>query len=249
MKNRRKTPLEIEAIEPEMCSVDLRLEILTQVPFFADLSATDIEVVNRQFVEFGYSPGEMIYLAGDQAERLYVVAEGKIKLLRYTPAGQAVMLDVLTPGEFFGSLAALGENEYPDTAQALVSSCVLSIETGGFRKILQKHPSVAVKVVDIMAERLKAAHEMVQQLSASSAEQRIAHVLRKLAAKLGERKEVGLLIQLPLSRADLAEMAGTTTETASRMMSQFQKEGFIQTGRQWVAIRDLKALEDLVDIP
>jgi CRP-like cAMP-binding protein len=88
---------------------------------------------------------------------------------------------------------------------------------------------------------------MVRLLSVSSVEGRLAHVLLSLGDKLGEQDKVGLLIQLPLGRADLAELIGTTTETVSRMMSQFQKDGLIQTGRRWVAIVDKTSLAELRD--
>jgi CRP-like cAMP-binding protein len=88
---------------------------------------------------------------------------------------------------------------------------------------------------------------MVRQLSAHSVEHRIAFTLLKLADKFGERQDDGLLIQTPLSRDDLAEMTGTTTESASRAVSQFQKAGWIDTGRQWVKITDRQGLEEMIE--
>jgi CRP-like cAMP-binding protein len=238
MADRRKSPLTPEAFEPEQCSVELRLDILARVPFFASLSGEEMAGVNRLFREQGNTPGETIYLAGDPATRLYVVASGKVKLIRHTLSGQDVLLDVLTPGEFFGSLAALGDDVYPDTAQAQTAACVLGIGADEFRAILRAYPAVAVAVLDMVAGRLTAAHEMVRQLSAHSVERRIAYTLLKLAEKLGEERDVGLLIQMPLSREDLAGMTGTTLETASRVMSLFQKGGLVRSGRGWVAIAD-----------
>lgn len=243
MSDRRKSPLKAENFEPEMCSVELRLEILSRVSFFAELSPQDINEVNKLFRERGYMSGDTIYFAGDAAERLYVVASGKVKLIRHTLEGQDVLLDILTPGEFFGSLSALGDDIYPDTAQAQTAACVLGVGAEEFRTILRSYPSVALTVLDRVSERLKTAHEMVRQLSAHSVERRIAYTLLKLADKLGEEGEVGLLIQMPLSRDDLAEMTGTTTETASRVMSQFQKQNLVRSGRGWVAITDGEGLE------
>lgn len=228
-----------------MCGLDRRLEILGRVPFFAGLSPEDIAAINRRFHEHGYEPGEIIYAAGDPAGRLYVVAAGKVKLLRHSQAGKDVLLDLLIPGEFFGSLAGLGEAEYPDTARAQTTICVLGIGAEDFRSILATYPGVGLKVVDILAARLQEAHERVRQLSALPAEQRIASTLVRLAEKLGERRPEGWLIQTPLSRDDLAEMTGATPETASRVMSQLQKDGLIRTGRQWVAITDRQRLQAL----
>jgi CRP-like cAMP-binding protein len=247
MTDRRKSPLKSEGIEPQMCSVDLRLEILSQVPFFAGLPPDAITRINQLFREQGYTAGETIYFAGDPATRLYVVASGKVKLIRHTLGGQDVLLDIMTPGEFFGSLSALGDDEYSDTAQAQTEACVLGIGSEDFRTSLGAYPFIAITVLDIVTQRLKAAHEMVRQLSAHSVERRIAYTLIKLGQKLGEEKEIGLLIQMPLSREDLAAMTGTTTETASRIMSQFQKDNLIRSGRQWVAITDRKRLADLAE--
>jgi CRP-like cAMP-binding protein len=245
MSERRKSPVDAESITPQMCSTDVRLEVLSRVPFFAGLADEDLRRINRLFREQGFASGEAIYFAGDPAARLYVVAEGKVKLMRHTWAGKDVMLDMLALGEFFGSLSTLGHDQYPDTAQSQTAACVLSIESEEFRDILKDYPQVALKVLDITSERLKSAHETIRQLSVFSVERRIAHTLLKLGEKLGQQDKVGLLIQVPLSRDDLAEMTGTTTESASRVMSQFQKDGLIESGRQWVAITDLEGLESI----
>jgi CRP-like cAMP-binding protein len=184
----------------------------------------------------------VIYLAGDPAGKMFVVADGKVKLMQHTLSGKDVMFDVLIQGDFFGSFSLLGDDEYPETAIAQTQCCVLSIGSEEFRVLLGEFPAVSINVIDIMSERLRSAQEMIRQLSAFSVEQRIAHVLLKLAEKLGEQGEPGLLIQLPLSRSDLAEMVGTTTETASRVMSRFQNDGLIQSGRRWVSITDVAGL-------
>lgn len=245
MSERRKTPLDLETIPAQQCSVQLRLEILGRVPFFSGLTRENLEAINRSFRERGYLPGETIYFTGDPAARFYVVADGRVKLLRHTAGGKDVLLDMLTPGEFFGSLELSGEGEHAETAQAHTAACVLSIEQSDFRQIPGRFPAVGLAILDIMNQRLKAAHELVRQLSAHSAERRIAYILLRLGDKLGKPRKVGLLIEVPLSRDDLAQMAGTTTETASRVLSQFQKDGLIDSGRQWVAITNREQLAGL----
>lgn len=245
--SRRKTPLNHDHIEPHMCDLDLRLYILGQLPFFNELSKNEIRQINKLFIERGYSPGENIYFEGSMTTRLYAVADGIVKLMRHTQSGKSVLLDILKPGEFFGNLTHTDDDTYSETAQAHTPVCTLSIESESFRRLLTNHPPIALKVMDIMARRLQAAQEMVRLLSVASVEQRLAHVLVKLGDKLGETDKVGLLIQMPLGRSDLAELTGTTTETASRVLSQFQKDGLIQTGRQWVAITDKPRLVTITD--
>jgi CRP-like cAMP-binding protein len=232
-------------MESAMCSTELRQEILGGVPFFAMLPASAIEQINRRFREQGFNEGEPIFYAGNPAAHLYVVATGKVKLMRHTLAGQDVLLDILTTGEFFGRLSVLNGETYPDTAIAQTAVCALSVGAEEFRAILTDYPSAALAVLDITAARLREAQEMIRQISAYSVEHRIAHTLLKLADKLGEPQDVGLLIQMPLSREDLANMAGSTTESASRIVSQFQRDGLIATGRQWIAITDQDRLRQL----
>ncbi len=242
MSGRRIIPITPEVAEPHLCSVDTRLKVLGRVPFFASLDPDKLNQVNRRFREEGFEAGAPIYFAGDPAQRLYVVASGKVKISRHTLAGQDVVLDLLAPGDFFGSLAVLGDATYPDTAQAQTGVCALGVDAQEFQQVLLQSPAVAVAVLQVMAQRLQTAHETIRQLSVFPVERRIAAVLLKLGEKLGEPHDEGLLIQTPLTRQDLADMAGTTVESASRVMSQFQKRGLIRSGRQWVAITDPEGL-------
>lgn len=241
----RKTPLEPEQLEPQMCTIDLRLTLLHQLPFFKALSHEAITEINPLFREQGYETGDTIYYAGDPAVRLYVVAAGKVKLVRHAPTGQEVVLDLLLPGDFFGSLPVLGEDAHPDTALAHTMTCALTITGEDFQTILARYPQMSLALLEIVSHKLREAREVIHQISASPVESRLAATLLKLAAKLGEQHNGELLIQLPLSRQDLADMTGATVETVSRIMSQFRKQKLIRSGRGWVAIIDKSALREI----
>lgn len=248
MAGRRKTPIESEIIEPQSCTIHLRLNILQQLPFFKDLSDEAISEINSLFRAQGYEAGEFIYFSGDPTVKLYVVAQGKVKLLRHASTGQEVVLGLLLPGEFFGSLSMLGEDTHPDTAQAHTTGCVLTITGDDFQKILQHHPGVSLALLEIVSARLREAREVIHQLSVSPVESRLAATLLKLASKLGKEQNNALLIQLPLSRQDLADMTGATVETISRIMSQFRKQKLIDSGRRWVAITDRDGLKEIAGL-
>jgi CRP-like cAMP-binding protein len=149
-------------------------------------------------------------------------------------------------GEYFGNLTAISGREYTETAIAKTDCCILQISAQNFEKILTRYPDVTIKVLKAVGERLEQAQEVVKQLSVYTVDQRIAATLVRLAKKLGEQKQKGVLIQLPFSRQDLAAMTGTTVETVSRVMSRFSAEGLISTGRKWVSISDLNGLEAVV---
>lgn len=245
MPKRRKSPVMVETTEVHMCSLDLRLKILRTVPFFRSLSSEIFEEINLLFKEKGFEPGEFLYHSGDPGRQMFVVAEGRARLLRLTAGGKQVMLDLLIPGNFFGAVGQEGQ-PLPDSAQALTQVCALTVDVDHFRGILHSHPSVALDMLDTIAARLQEAHDSIHLLSAEPAEKRIAHILVKLGQKIGEPGREGLLIQTPLGRDELAEMTGVTPETASRVISQFQKDGWIATGRQWVALKNQAALQAIL---
>jgi CRP-like cAMP-binding protein len=243
MAARKRSPLEIKTTEVNQCTISERLKILGKVPFFQDLSSTELEWVNSLFHQQDYNVDDVIYLSAEPASKFFVVAEGRIKLIRHSMTGRDILLDLLTSGEYFGAHFVQGKDVYPDTAQAQTDCCILAISMETFQQILKRFPSVSLKMLEIMAKRLLLANERVHQLSAMTIEGRIASLLVMLCDKFGEQAEVGLLLQVPLSRENLAGMAGTTTETASRVMSQFQRDGLIQSGREWVAVTDLEGLK------
>ncbi len=243
----RFTPLDQDHIEPHMCSLDLRLYILSKLPFFQSLNRNQIAKINEKFVDRGYQMGEMIYLEGNTAERMYVMADGSVKLVQNTTDGREVLLNILTVGDFFGSFAHPQFTKYQESAYAQTPVCVISIDNIEFRKILEIFPQVAINVMDSIHERLARSQSVIRILSTSTAEQRIAFMLLLLAEKLGEKSENGLLIQLPLSREDIANMTALTSETVSRIMSKFKKYSYLITGRQWVKIINIDALKNITD--
>lgn len=246
MNKRRETPLEKIFVESHHCTVDVRMDMLSRAPFFKGLTRDMLREVNTLFNASHFKAEEVIYFEEEPALRLRVVVSGKIKLMRHTDEGKDVLIDMLAPGEFFGTLSHLGNDVYTETAISQTSSCVLSVGSKDFRKILTQYPVVAVNVLDITAQRLKASRDYLFEISTFSVEKRIARILSRLIEKFGEPDdEFGLLIQMPLTRKDLADMAATTTETASRIMSRFKKDGIIDAGRQWVSVLDKKQLAAL----
>lgn len=244
-RERRHTPLDRDRVPPSACTTDHRRRILRNVPFFQDLSNDAVAAINERFRAFAYEADETIYQSGERASELHVVADGHVRLVRYAQDGHKVMLDVLAPGEIFGGLSMLGDSAYAEAAEAQTDCCALGISAAEFRDTLQQHPAVAMRVLDHTSERLRTAHEAIEGLSAHSVQIRIASLLIQLGDKLGESSPEGLLIQIPLSRRDVASMTGTTPETASRILSDFREAGLIESGRQWIALRDVARMTEL----
>ncbi len=186
-------------------------------------------------------------MEGDTAEHLYLVAMGRVKLVRNTTSGHEVLLDILHGGEYFGSLKMLGTDAHNETAISQMDCCILEISSEDFEGILKRHPDVTLRVLSAVGRRLEESRQQIAQLSTLAVEQRVAAALLRLAGKVGEARDQGVLIQLPLSRQDLAAMTGSTTETVSRAMSRLAEDGLVRSGRKWVAVMHQKGLEDLVE--
>jgi CRP-like cAMP-binding protein len=240
---RLKSPVRLEWVDPAVCSLDYRLKIIGRLPFFRHLSPDAVDEINRLFEDQEVTADQTIYFEGDPGVHLYLVALGKVKLMRHTVSGREVLLDILHGGEYFGNLTFISNRSYTETAVAQTDGCLLQISDQNFEKILTRYPDVTIKVLQAVGQRLEEAQNIVKQLSAYTVEQRVAAALVRLTQKLGEQNPKGVLIQIPFSRQDLAAMTGATVETVSRVMSHFAAEGLLTTGRKWVSIKDLGGLE------
>lgn len=244
---RRRSPIEESDILPDLhCSIEDQRRLLGASPFFSGLSEPEVHDVQESFRQQHYGPGDVIQYAGDPAKRLSIVAAGTVRVARPTPDGQDVLLDLPGPGEHFGSLADLGDAVYREDVTAHTSVCVLYTTADDFNRILNRYPAVAIATLKIVASRLRTAHSMIEHLSAYSVEHRVAATLLHFAHTRGKHTVEGLLIDVPLSRQDIADMTGAKVETVSRVMSEFKRSGVIDSGRRWISVQDESALKAIV---
>ena len=239
----RATPITPVTVSAAQCSpADVR-RILHETPFFRNLPADVMPAVALVFRQKHYAAGESIYHAGDEARLLSIVAAGMVRIVRPTIDGQDVLLDFAAPGAVFGSLQMLGDATYTDDATALTESCILQATPDAFRELLTCYPAAAMATLTFVSERLREAHGTIEGLSAHPVSRRVATTLLKLADRVGRGREDDVLIDMPLSRQDLADMTGSTIETASRVMSDLKGRGIVDSGRRWVSIVDRSTLE------
>ena len=241
--NRRRTPVEPFSIEPELhCSVTEQRRLLGEAPFFSKLSDEEVEEIQASFHQQHYREGDLIQAAGAPALRLSIVAAGVVKMVRPTMDGQDVLLDFLGAGEHFGSLAELGDSRYREDVTAHTASCVLYTTADSFQWILERHPLVALSTLQLVSARLRDAHLTIEELSAYPVNHRVASTLLQLSEKIGATEGRETLIQMPLSRQDIADMTGATVETVSRVLSDFKRKGLIDSGRRWISVLDSSGL-------
>jgi CRP-like cAMP-binding protein len=209
---------------------------LQAMPILSSLSQRDWENVKHLFIEKHFGKDDYIFFEGDPSSWLGVVLDGRVKMIKHSEAGKDVVLNVISPGEMLGEVAAFNGEPYPATAQAMEPTVVASIHQDDYLRLLNQYPALALRVIEELGRRLREAQDMIRSMAVERVERRIARILLKLAATTGSSNEDGILIELPLSRQDIAEMAGTTVETAIRTMSKFRKKGLVRTKRGQVTI-------------
>ncbi len=217
-------------------------DVLRQVPLFASLTNDQLAAVAPWFYTRTFDLDAIIFLEGDPADRLWVVASGQVKIVKHTSDGQENLLEVITPGEMFGG-AGLLLTTHPATAVAMTPVTTLNIEREPYLQLIRQYPDIALRIIHLLAERLQAAMKM-RALAVERVDVRLANILLKLCAKVGQPVEEGIRIDIPLSRQDLADMTGTTIETAIRVMSRFRKEGLVHTELGgYIVVADLDRLQ------
>jgi CRP-like cAMP-binding protein len=191
--------------------------------------------------------GDLFFREGDPAESFYVVQTGSVKLTQLTPEGHQVVMRLIGAGEAFGGVAAFGGATYPVTAEAVTDVSVLEWPGPVMAGLMEKHPKLALNALRFVAGRLHDLQVQYRQLATEKVERRVARALLRLVEHAGRRTDAGVLIDLPLSREDIAQMTGTTLYTVSRIISRFEADGIVEAGRQRMVIRNPHALMSVAD--
>ena len=205
-----------------------RLPILKKSIFFSSIAEATLQEINRLFMEEKYQRDDYVFFEGDAPEWFHVVKEGKVKLVKHSNTGKDVILQIFTPGDMFGETALFDRKPYATSAQAMEPSTILKLSRKDFFYFFGRHPFVATEMIMELGRQLREAQATIKNLAVDRVEQRIANILLKLADKLGIPMEEGILLNLSLTRQDLADMVGTTVETTIRVMSRFTKKKIIK---------------------
>jgi CRP-like cAMP-binding protein len=223
-------------------------QLIRQSSLFKDVSREVFEQamdasVARSVEEDGY-----FFLQGDPATHAYVLVEGRVKMIQITPNGQQITMRIMTPGQTYGGIALLNPRAgYPATAQAVENSTALAWDTAHLRELVEKDPAISLNVMSLMHGYISELQERQKALVTDRVEQRIARILLKLANQSGKKIDEGVLIDLPITRQDIAEMSGTTLFTVSRTLNEWERSGLLEIGRERVVIRDPHGLVSISD--
>ena len=213
---------------------------LRRVNVFKDASDEDLRLFVEKGILRSIEEGEFFFFQGDPAKHAYVLVSGRAKLLQTNQVGQQVNLRIMDQWQMFGALGAVREEAiYPATAQALEPSTALAIESSFLKEMMKTRPHLSVNLMQLMTGYIMEMQERYRELATERVERRIALTIVRLAGQIGRRTESNqMAVELPLSRQDLAESAGTTIYTVSRVLADWERRGLVEAGRERVVIRN-----------
>ena len=222
-----------------------KITVLKKVPFLKGLSAAEINKVSQKFGETRFRKGEYLYLEGESSDRLYVIRQGKVKITKGSSCGKEIVLDVVSVGEICGGSSVYSQIN-PASALAAEDVTSYGLSKKDFLQLLETYPHLSTQFIIYLGQKLMKAHEMMMSLVASSVEKRIAALLVGLCEKHGSAVKDGIRINLRLTRQDIADIVGTTVETAIRVMSKLRKKGILTTESKHIVVTSKDRLTGLV---
>ncbi len=222
-------------------------EELKKIDIFKELKDEDLKKIEQFFAPKYYKKGDYIFYEGDKEPGIFFIIEGLVKLIKETNEGKTVILRLATTGESFGWLVMKDSKPTSTyTTQALIDTKAIYISNQDFLKLLLMYPALAVRITCDLTKKILEAYDRLKSLAVEKVEGRIATLLLELVDKIGQKEGDNVVINAPITRQDIAEMAGTTVETAIRVISRWKKEGILDTERGKIEIFDIDYLQDII---
>jgi CRP-like cAMP-binding protein len=212
------------------------LEIVRQCFLFKNIEESSLKAI----LEAGYirrvQEGECFFHQGEPPNWLYILCSGRVKLHQVNEQGDQIVVSYFGPGQGLGIIVALSEIEYPLTAEAIEPCVAVGWQQNEMNQLMQQYPELAINGMKLVGSRFVRLQEQFQDMATRQVEQRIARNLLRLVRQFGRRVEEGVLIDIPLSRQDLAEMTGTNIYNVSRIMKKWEHSGWIISHRKEVIL-------------
>lgn len=215
----------------------LKRDHLKAIPIFSELTNAELDLTLASAREQRYPRGSIVFYEGDPGDFLMVVLTGKVKVVLLGKEGQEIILAMLGPRDFFGEMAILESAPRSATVMTAESSEFLCLDQKSFTSLLRDHPSISMKILKHLSERLRQADEQIRSLAMFDIYGRIAQGLLRLGQTQGERLDGKLVISDRPSFQELSHMIGCSRETVSRAMKVLQEDGYITVTRKEITIK------------
>ena len=217
------------------------IDLFRGLPMLRGLPPHDVVGIDGERVEL--DAGERLFSQGEPASFVYGVVTGRVQITKQSPGGRELALEVLGPGEIIAVVAVLRGIPLPATATAMEPAACVRVPAAPFLKLVEKHPQVATRLLDVVARRLVDSGASRLALATEPVEVRIAQALLHLAERYGSKQGQALIFSQGFSRQNLADLAGTTVETTIRVMSRWTRDGLVRSATQRISILDPEELK------
>jgi CRP/FNR family transcriptional regulator len=221
-------------------------ELLSRVPLFAGLSERDVEELAQVAVPRSWLAGEAIFREGDPGDTCYVIRSGGVRVTRRHSDGRQITLAELREGDIFGELAMFGGETRSATVEALEPTAGVAILAGDLRRTLLAHPSIAVAMLEGLADRIRAANERLARQTFQTVEGRVASALLAQVEVLGAGDAPGGDVLIKATQSEIAQLSGSSRESASRFLAKLERAGVITTGRGKILVHEPAALNNYI---
>lgn len=202
-------------------------ELLRRVSIFEGLPPAALQRLSGCLKPVEFPKDARIVGQDDQGDSLYIIVQGRVKVVLYGESGREVILTIFRSGDFFGEMSLLDGEPRSANVIALETTQALVLSREDFLLHLRETPESAQRVLEEMCKRLRHADAVIGNLALLDVYGRVAHILIDLARTEGETRDEGILIRVRPTQQDLASMIGTSRETVSRVLSEFQRRGFL----------------------
>jgi len=218
-------------------------DLLKRAPLFAALEDEAAIALRHSMSEINLGRGQTLFREGDPGDRLYVVADGKIKLGRSSSDGRENLLAILGPSEMFGELSLFDPGPRTATATAVTDARLLGLAHGDLRPWLTGRPEVAETLLQQMARRLRRTNEVLGDLVFSDVPGRVAKALLDLSRRFGRSSDEGVHVTHDLTQEELAQLVGASRETVNKALADFASRGWIRLEARAVVLLDVERLQ------
>ena len=204
-----------------------KIELLQSVALFWDLSEEELGYISEKMIARKYEPGKFIFLEDSEGEQCFFVVQGSVKVTRLSKDGREVILSMLGKGNFFGEMSLLDGHPRSANVTTMQETELLMLRRADFLRLIQNKPQIAVKLLAVLASRLRKTDRKIKGLALSDVTGRITQTLLQLAEEQGSTTPEGVLIHNRPTHQDMANMSGTTRETVSRVLKRLESQGYI----------------------
>jgi CRP-like cAMP-binding protein len=222
------------------------IALLHSVPVFSTLGVEELVRVAEVAVPRRFDAGEVVFREGDQSDTCYIVRSGHARAIRAHADGRTITLATFGPGDIFGELAMFDDERRSATVEALESTEATAILGADMRRLLREHPDIAVKLIASLGRRLRETNERLARQSFQTVQSRVAAVLVQLVEAARGEGATGRDVLITSTQADLAQLAGSSRESASRFLAVLERADIITQGRGKLIVHEPAALERYV---